>query len=255
MYRKEINIITVILLVITVSSCSKWRISGSKGAPGAVEMSSVKFLAELERNNITSKAVSVNRIVINYENESERRRLRANMKTDGRGNILLSIRTFGGLEAARILIGKDTVKIADRINRVYYTGNTERLAEKYGLRYDFINLFFGDYEKKAIRKKRISCENGRVKLNVDESDIEYLVDCTIKKIVEISGSSDSGEEKFNGYFDDFRKENGFLYPGNIIWKINKGRTTLNIKMESVKSNENRELIFNVGSNYERRNIK
>ncbi|MDT8400502.1 MAG: DUF4292 domain-containing protein [Bacteroidales bacterium] len=218
-------------------------------------MSSVKLLGELEDNNILNQPLSVNKILINYENGSEKRRLRANMKTDGMGGILLSIRAFGGIEVARVFIERDSVRMADRINRIYYTGNTEQLAEKYGLKYDYINLFFGDYDRITIKERKIRCENGRVQLNDYYTGMEYLVDCNIKKIVEVNGSAPGDKGRISGYFSDFREEVGLLYPGSISWKLNNGSTILDIKMENLRREQKKDLKFKVESNYKRKNIK
>ncbi len=255
MYRKGINILLIIILLIVISSCHRLRISGSKKNRDNIEMNSARFFNEVESNNIISRPISISKISILYENDNERRRLKANMKTDGKGSVLLSIRTFAGIEAARILVKKDTIKIADRINKIYYTGKTEQLAKKYGITYDFINLLFGDFKKLEEFKSRIRCENSKVRMEDHLNDVTYTIDCDFYKVTEVEGRVNDGTQEYKGYFYDFRNESGLIYPGIIKWELNGGRTLVNIEMDKLRRQENIELIFKIGSNYKRKSIR
>ena len=137
MSGQKLNIVLLVITVIISSSCQNLRIKGSRGEKGAREINSGRFREEMKATNITGQPLSISRITITYENSYERRRLRANARLNGKGDLLVSVRTFAGIEAARILITRDTVKVADRINRICYIGETKELEEKYGVKYNF----------------------------------------------------------------------------------------------------------------------
>jgi len=254
-YRKGISIIAVIILLMFISSCHRLRINDSRKDRYNYEMNSVRFFNDVESKNIISRPISVSKISIVYESVDERRRLKANMKTDGSGSMLISIRTFAGIEAARVLITKDTVKIADRINRIYYVGSTKQIEVKYGIKYDFIDLLFGDFKRINQVKNRIRCENGIVQIVDQLNNIRYIVDCTIYKVIEVEGKVKEGTQDFKGYFKEFRNENGILYPGIINWELEDGITDVSIEMEKVRISESKELIFKVGNNYKRKVLR
>ena len=256
MYRGKLNII-IIIIVITVSSCRSLRLYETVTESGTVEINAEKLVERVKLNNIIAGPLAINKIIINYEQGGESRRLRANLKYNGSDSILISIRTFAGIEAARVLIEKDTVRISDKINKIYYLGRTEELGKKYGIKFDFIDLFFGDIGNIDKRKGRLRCEEGLVKMqeNVPGRTIVYTIDCNINKIKAIEGTIGYEEEKIRGTFDEFRSEDGLLYPGEISWHLNGEETVINIEMQNLKRSGSRNIIFRVGSDYKLRLLK
>jgi len=256
MYRGKLNII-IIIIVITVSSCRSLRLYETGTESGTVEINAEKIVERVRLNNIIAGPLAINKIIINYEQEGESRRFRANLKYNGSDSILISIRTFAGIEAARVLIEKDTVRISDKINKIYYLGSTEHLGEKYGIKFDFIDLFFGDIGNIDIRKRRLKCEEGLVKIqeNVPGRTIEYTIDCNVSKIIAIEGTIGYEGEKIRGIFDEFRSEDGLLYPGKISWHLNGEETVIYIEMQNLKRSNSSNIIFRVGSDYKLRLLK
>ena len=249
MSGQKLNIVLLVITVIISSSCQSLRIKGSRGEKGAREINSGRFREEMKATNITGQPLSISRITITYENSYERRRLRANARLNGKGDLLVSVRTFAGIEAARILITRDTVKVADRINRICYIGKTKELEEKYGVKYNFINLLFGDFMDIDLLKRRIRCEGGIAVLDDNRSGLEYTVDCNIYKIVGAAGTFDEEENEILGVFSEFREENGLLYPSRIKWDLGVNNTKIEMEMQNIRKNDDDELIFRVGDSY------
>jgi hypothetical protein len=255
MRRQKLNIIIVVILLVISSSCQSLRIKGGRGDSRTGEINAGRFIAEMKSTNISAQAVSINRIVINYENDFERRRLRANARLDGKGNVLVSIRTFAGIEAARILITKDTVKVADRINRICYVGNTTVLASKYGFEYNFINLLFGDFVETNVTERRIACRDGKTEISDFGRGIRYRIDCSLFKIVEAVGNISEEGNQIRGEFTEFEVENGLIYPSKIIWNLGIDNTIIEMGMQNISRSDNDELRFNVGDSYRVKELK
>jgi hypothetical protein len=168
---------------------------------------------------------------------------------NGKGDLLVSVRTFAGIEAVRILIGRDTVKVADRINRICYIGETKELEKKYGVKYNFINLLFGDFLDIELARRRIMCEEGVALLHDFDRGLQYTVDCNIYKLLEATGRLDEDENEIKGVFSEFNEENGLIYPGRIEWDLGVNNTKIEMQMQNIRKDDNDELVFKVGDSY------
>lgn len=251
MCRKELNIVFIIIIILH-SSCQRYRLYDTGPAEGTYEIATSKLVKSVRLNNVLDEPVAINRITIHYRKGEENRKFRANMKYNGRDSILLSIRTIAGIEAARVLIDKDAIKISDKINKVYYLGKTDRIGRRYGVEFAFINMLFGDIAKLKNGEKSTQCIEGIAKIREEEegNTLEYTIDCNIKKLKAVEGRIGYEGEKIQGIFNEYRYENGFLYPGKIEWRMEGEGALINLEMNNVKSLERKNLIFRVNHDYE-----
>lgn len=254
MRREKLNILLLLLIVIT-GSCRSTRISESTVSKEGTVINTARFLRAVDSRNIFSDPLIINRITVNYSSGSERYRFRANLKYDGENTILLSIRTFAGIEAARIFMDADSVKIIDRLNKIYYRGKTKDLEKKYGLPAGNIGLLFGDfmYNGGGGRKK---CIDGYVSRKVaDERGVmEYTFDCSEKKLAVVGGILAAGGTSIKGRFGSFRQENGLIFPATIEWQAENIGVNLQMEMRNLRETENISLIFRPGKDYTVRDI-
>lgn len=212
---------------------------------------SEEFLREVRNNNLTAGPVSVSRIIIKYRIGEDSRRLRANFKYDGNEKMLISIRTFAGIEAARILIERDSVKINDRINKIYYRGTEKEMNAKYGFSIGDISLFLGDIGEIERTRGKIACIEGQVKVNVGSGDakMEYIIDCGNHKIMAVRGRTGGSKGVIKGVFKDFTKEDGLKYPTEIKWSIEDRDIEIEVEMDNVKRQDNMNFIFDEEKSY------
>lgn len=256
MYRKRI-IIIILTVIIAVSSCRSLRLTDAEARKGTFEVNSDKLIEKVAVNNIIDEPLAINKIAVTYEDAVERRHFRANLKYNGADSILISIRTFAGIEAARVLIEKDTVKILDRINKILYIGNNEKISKKYGVNIGSIELFFGDINKIENEKKRIKCVDGKAEIiqKEGEGNIIYTVDCNINKLVKVEGNLGIENEDVSGTFNEFRRENGFLYPGKISWQLQGKEIEIQIEMQNLKRIEKSYIVFRTGRDYKEKILR
>jgi len=254
-YRKEIEFIILVILIIT-SSCRSMKTHESKSYEGNREINTKRLIKEVAYNNIIRDELTIGKIVINYKQEDERRRLRAYLKYDGSDKIMLSIRTFAGIEAARILIDKDSVKIMDKINKILYNGNNREMEEKYGLNYKLIKLILGDIEEIEYMERKSMCKDGVTKIKSNEiGSRNYYIDCKIGKIIAVHGSTMNDKFMYEGEYSKFNEEEGLLYPKKTKWTINNGEIIMDIAISNVRKRSNMNMIFRVPDNYIRKNIR
>ncbi|MBS0009992.1 MAG: DUF4292 domain-containing protein [Bacteroidales bacterium] len=247
----------VLCLLAMMTSCRALREKAGERMMGRELISSEKLLTDLASNNIMNEAVTINRIIINYRHEGEKRRIRANVKYNGRDSILLSLRTFAGIEAARILIDDNMIHIMDRINKIYYNGSVEKVGDRYGISFAYVKMLFGDITDLVIRDRRIRCQNGIVDIRhiSAEENLVYSIDCANSKILAVEGTVARGNNMIKGTFSDFKNENDLLYPGHVEWYINDYETELKMEISNVKRTMDPRLVFSVGREYTVRNIR
>lgn len=251
MRRKELNIILVVGIII-ISSCQRFRVYETEARTGDYIIAADKLVEGVKLNNVLNEAVAINKITINYREGGEKRKFRANMKYNGNDSILLSIRTFAGIEAARVLIERDTIRINDKINKIYYLGKTDRIGRRYGIDFELIKILFGDIGELRGMKRKVKCEEGIAKLKEEEEGkaVEYTIDCNIKKLKAVEGTLGFEGRRIIGVFNEYKYENGVLYPASVEWKLEEEGILLNIGINNVKRPERSNLIFRVDDDYE-----
>lgn len=93
---------------------------------------------------------SVRRMNLKIIENDEELNLRGSVRIAKDSAILVSINAFAGIEAARILLTRDSVKILDRINRNYFEGNYIDALKfiPVKINYDIVqSIFFGSSVK------------------------------------------------------------------------------------------------------------
>jgi hypothetical protein len=90
---------------------------------------------------------SARRVTIRIVEGEEEMFLRGSVRMIRDSLILVSINAIGNIEAARILMAPDSIKVVDRINRVYYSGNYVDSRKVIPVPLDFYlvqNIIFAD---------------------------------------------------------------------------------------------------------------
>lgn len=256
MYRKVIVIILG-LIIIAGTACSSLRIGSSDSREESYSVNSRKLVDDVIEKNIVTGPVAINKIIIKYRQGQESRRLKAYLRYNGKDSILLSVRTIAGIEAARALIGKDSIWVLDKINKVVYTANNEQIGEKYGVSYDMIKILFGDLEEMEVTERRMRCSNGITMIrDEDENGInEYIIDCNMLKMLEIKSYKRDGKQLYYGKFSDFVDENGVIYPERLEWSLDEENIQLEITISNIRRRDRISLNFEVPGYYDRGKIR
>ncbi len=249
------SIVPVLCLIALITSCrslrpvSSVRYIDDKGFPAR------EFFRSVSSNNIINGPVAVNRISLHYKDEDQERSFKANLKYNGRDTILVSIRSLAGLEAARMLVTGDSVKIIDRINKILYISDNRSLGNKLGFDIVDFGLLFGDLMNNFTDKRKIICSDGLVYKtdNGKYYNTNYRIRCDVLKVEHIESFDKEGNIIAIGQFDKFRKEDGVNYPGEIEWNL--GSIELRAEMQGVVRKERMNYIFNIKEAYEIRVIK
>lgn len=167
---------------------------------------------------------------------------------------LISLRMIAGIEAARIYINSDTVLVNDRINRILYYGDPDKLGAKYGITPELIPVLFGDFISDETGKgSQNDCQDGKVFLDtfVKGAKLVYEVDCNKKKIsgLQQEGSLNNSLSRLN--YSDYIKSGNMLTPSFIRFIHNSSGSRVDIKIDRIIVPWEGEIEFIPGNRYEK----
>lgn len=228
--------------------------SAVKKESKTIDSKPVTEFSEIVGNNITGHNFFIQKASINIENKGEEKKLLGTLKFNKDGTYLFSIRNIAGMEAARILITKDTVLVNDRINSRLFYGSSKMLAGKYGISFVMIPLIFGDYvDFHPALEKTLLCENGTgiIEYQENERKISYEIDCTKGKIINTVIKESSGNDGIRIVMKKFISSEKLKYPKLVILQDIQNESTITLKIEKIGLSEDEKIEFFPGKNYDK----
>ena len=96
-------------------------------------------------NNISKNGYFVRKANIDVFSGGQKESIVATLKYSQKEEYLLSLRSKTGIEFARAYIGRDSLLINDRINKILYSGKTDYLEKKFSLPVGLLPLIWGDF--------------------------------------------------------------------------------------------------------------
>ncbi len=192
--------------------------------------------------------------------------------------IWISITPLLGIEMARVLITKDTVKLLNRVKKEYFIGDFEYINKLFGsdLDYQMIEaLLIGnslDFEmeekihskvdrkkglyylstvKKRIIKKELEKDKDKLK---DQAQALWL-DPETFKIKEILLSTVESDNTLTGVYEDYRELGSQILPYEMLFTL-QSKTTVKIGVEYTKFTTGKVLTFpfKIPTKYEQINL-
>ena len=190
--------------------------------------------------------------------------------------IWISISPALGIEAARILITNDSVKLLNRLNTTYFAGNFKFINNllKTNLDFDILqsiligndcssyenNVFKASVDGKqyllsTVRRGKLKkfLKDGEDSLRILMQDI--WMDPDNYKITRVRIKELKENRKLDAEFSDFEKADTMLYPKKMEYMIVDEKNKIEIKVENtrVTTSGPLEFPFNVSSKYKRTN--
>ncbi len=245
----------IVIITFFISGCSIFR-QESKVVPERESSLEVSGNSILEKN-LTRDNFNIQKAEIQYIEEGTIVNLIASLKYRPYGNYLISLRSRSGIEIARIYITKDTIFVNDRINKKLYYGSSDYLEEKYGITADAIPLLFGDLIVGNNEQRTIECKGGRseIKEYINSKNINYKVDCVKRKVTDINFESYTGVSKIEIKLRNFKDSEGKIFPEIIELIETDTKSEIRIRIRKIEFNNEEEIKFFPGTNYEKILVK
>lgn len=209
-------------------------------------------LQKIKALNISGRDYSILKAVVKISSAEEKNEFLVNFRFQKPDTFMFSMKSKIGMEAARVLISKDTILINDRLNRRLYYGSSSYLFEKYGVNINNLHIIMGDLITRGLEKNdTLRCENGEAIFSdqLGGRKIEYKINCKTGKITDTYIESEN--EEIHLRFEKHIAEGKVYIPGIIKIVDKNNETEVNIKIEKFTSSEVGNIRFIPARDYER----
>jgi len=249
--RKIVFILTIVGLI---SGCATKKRS-ARTSDAAIGISSRDSLYEsIQNQNLTGRSFFIERAEFKIRTGEGEKSGIGTIKFVKPDNFLISIKSFAGIEIARIFLTGDSVFINDRFNKRLYYGSTSYLKSKYGITTKLLPVLLGDYvNDKKIERNEIRCDNGKLYILgiINDIGVKYFIDCGLGKSImtvpEVGNDENSIEIKYTGFI----RPDGINTPGKIEIIEKKSNTTIQIDIQKMISPWSGTIDFIPGKQYDK----
>ena len=258
---------TIILLGFFFNSCKVHEIEKVKIKPHSTKyLVNELFNNEFNFNFLSSKAS------FTFDN-GKKTSFKAHLRIRKDSAIWVSITPLLGIEMARVLITKDTVKIMNRSSSEYFIGDYDYINHFLGADLDYQmleallignsldfelnnkihssiyrkkDLYFLSTEKKRKVKKEIKKDKNKIK---KQAQVLWLDPATYK-IKELLLTTSQSEHSLNCIYNDYREIDTQFVPFNLHFELKTDTmSTINIVYNKITLNNSLTFPFNIPTKY------
>ena len=244
----------ILIAVILVSGCSvERRHKRSIGIANAGK-EGVDIRERLVSQNITLGSFYVEKAEFRVIGGDDEKRGIATVKFVMPDKFLVSIKSIGGIEFARIYLEGDSIQINDRMDKKLYYGSASYVKRKYGLTTAVLPVILGDYiNEDTADSTRVKCREGNfsVKGKVRKLIVNYIVDCKLGKIIQAIPGESGMDSGLMFSYSDFFQVNGINIPGRIEVSDKLKNTRIEIKILKLSIPLEGTIDFIPGRQYEK----
>lgn len=212
------------------------------------------FMDKVISNNLTQDNFYIQKADVKLINPEVSERITALIKFKKPDTIIVSIRSFAGIEAARFYMTSDTILVNDRINRQVLYGKPLDFYRRYGFSVDMAGIIFGDFlgDIKEISGNYNCKEGGSVERNVfkERQRIKYTLDCNNRKAIYAEAVSYESGQIIKFYFENFKRDKRITYPQSIRIADERMSSQININIKKIDIGWSGRMDFIPGSGYE-----
>ena len=248
--------LTGILLFFSFSGCGLFR--NGKSKPAAKKEAEINNLSvKLAENSFHSNYFSC-RAKTDYRKAGEHQNLTLNLKMKKDSIIWVSVTAIMGLEAARILITPDSIKVMDRINKEYLARDFNFLTRYTNCKLTISqlqNILLGNHLFPAENYFLLKNESGLVNATAEINKVENFL--------EISGDNYRVKsslltnlvtmQKMKVDYDEFSEVEKKMVPNKLEINVKSNNEEMKISMNysNISTSEIESFPFSVPASYER----
>lgn len=256
--------ITFLLFLLFLAGCNLWKKIPEQ--PEDIDKKKVQtLLKKAEDANLKYEYLNA-KISGKYDSQNRNLRFRANIRILKDSVVWISVTPGMGIEFARFMITKDSVKIINRLQNTFVLGEYEAIKELAGANIPFETLqnfisgnvpaFDAVYHWKADTVKNQQYIYERKTEYSDEEykkpfSQEFWLDPSNYKLQKVKFEQLKQKYRVVSFkYSDFEIAEGKIYPGKIKGKIQgSSNTEIMMKMKNVEFDGPLEFPFNVSSKY------
>ncbi len=261
---KAVYWIPLILLGIFLFSCKVTEKENVKVKIKIKHRSSRFLVKQLKQNEFEFNTISA-KAAVSFDDGKKKTSFKTHLRIKKDSAIWMSITPLLGIEMARVLITKDTVKFLNRANKEYFIGDFDYLNKLFGADLDYQmleallignsldfeennkvhsrvdrkkDLYFLSTEKKRKVKKELKKDKDKIK---KEAQVLWLDPVTFK-INQLLLSSPETDRSLMGSYSDYREIDTQLIPYMLHFNL-KSKTSSKIEVKYTKFSIGKSLTF------------
>ena len=240
------------------ASCSALKNRGTGGSALNGNLTHEQVIEQLNRGNVSKAGFYIQKAEVEVRTGEDKQKFIISWKRDSAGTSLISLRSRTGIEAARILLDRDTLLINDRINRIMYFGHTDYVRRTYGLPAGYLQLLLGDFVgADADKGKLLNCNGGVMNITsvLKGTKAQNVVDCRKGKIVNMALFNEFGKKGVALDYSAFINSGDKYLATKIRIEDYERMIEINIKLVKMDIPWEGEINFIPGKNYELSELK
>ncbi len=261
--KKGINILFFILLLFTFQSCYIFN-KGSKNNVDKTNKEITKLNDEINKNSLKYKSLTIS-FSGNYKEKNRKIPLKGLIKIEKNSFIWITLRPMFGIEAARVLITNDSIKLINKLNKEYFSEDFNYIKKKLGfeLTYPMIeSVLTGKIITVSAEEKLKNYALSKKENNYIFQQESKINNIFVKHILKINNdylltnnnlSSKNNAEQLNIEYKNFTAIDKKQFPNfiniDIQNKKTKGKAVL--KYQNIKTDMPVSAKFIIPKNYKR----
>jgi hypothetical protein len=249
---RKVIIIAVILAFGAGCSVSRRQTTKNKISGEAPDVGII--CQSLLDQNITDRSFYIERAEFTVRSSEGEKSGLGTVKFLMPDKFLISLKSHGGIEFARIFLTGDSIMVNDRFNKRLFYGSASYLKNKYGLTTSILPVVLGDYENdEKLDCSKARCEENKWNVNgtVKGLRINYVVDCVLGKTILAIPEDRWNESLLQISYSDFLISDNISIPGRIEIKEIESNTTIEIQIKKIVLPWDGSIEFIPGKQYEK----
>lgn len=254
-------------LFILLVSCKDTKITRNP-----LEGKNKEFLmSELKKNEVNFTTFSA-KSAISVENNGSNNAFKSTIRIQKDSAIWVSITPLFGIELARVLLTKDSLKVINRINAEYFIGDYDYFYKKFDVALEFETIqallignkvdfeedeklkFSIDNEKYYlgnIKKRKVERKDKNIRVKESEEVVSLWLNASTYKIEEMLISDLTASRFVRAKFLEHQKFAEELIPTQLTYFLNETKDNkVTIEYSKITLNQPISFSFNIPSKYE-----
>lgn len=256
------NYLIVFIAVLSFSACKTQKVAQK------VEQKPIEVSKEDLQKSKVIESLSTSDFDFNYLSTKSRVKIKRdekeftltfNIRMQKNNQIWISVNAIGGIEVARALLNKDSVRLLDRINKQYIVKDYAYLSDMLQTNVDFYllqDLMIGNVPKQLDYSKAVFTQtNADYRFEGLKDFISFVIDARLvdSKLSAIRLTDSRNTKKsVNVNYSDFKLVENTNFPFLISSVASSEKESLSLKLEYLKVEkvEKLEFPFNVPKKFD-----
>lgn len=258
-------IFLLVTVIFSIVSCrSAEQIAVKKNIPSITEG---RLLKNVENNELNYSTLFAKRLDISYKEGKGSNNLKASLKVKRDSFIQANITAPLGIEVARILLTRDSIKFVDTYHKKFFIADYDYFYDKFDIRVSFdcveriiTNAFFNFQDCAGLGKEKKykldKTESGYELSTVEERAIsrkikkfykkkrknkdfilvlqKILIDPDYFRPVKVSVEDLDGDMSVSVNYEEFKQFSGKNFPEKIIFQLTVGNNKTRLELKFLK---------------------